>query len=345
MLQWLDKSRFGLTIFLAAVVFVVTTSVINVFHSNADVSDQYYTLITPPGWAFSIWGLIYATELISGVLATFISRARRVANRIFTIASVGLWVATVLAQVLWSILFHFNVVGAAVPLIASVLTLWAQQSLVMRRIAEIPMDEMSEPKRMLLYLAFVAPFSLHAGWTTAAAVLNVNIIAVYGSASASAQVGTAVCSLLFVFGFAWTIGIFGTWLSGNRTDPAWTAGAAWALFAIAEHVRARPDRANGNVLILDPESPILLGLAIAARFAGGILVGAQVVRFATSAVMITRDGTWTLHEAQRRAAADDIDAAAGIVDIEHAPTFGAQRRGDASPNRSRSIHMEVGSSD
>jgi len=46
------------------------------------------------------------------------------------------------------------------------------------------------------------PFQIHAGWITAASVINVNIILVAGGASASAQVGAAVLSVLVLLAVA-----------------------------------------------------------------------------------------------------------------------------------------------
>lgn len=35
--------------------------------SQADVSDKYHTLITPAGFTFSIWGIIYTLILVSAL--------------------------------------------------------------------------------------------------------------------------------------------------------------------------------------------------------------------------------------------------------------------------------------
>ena len=38
---------------------------LGIFHSNTgNISDKYYLEITPAGWAFSIWGIIYAYQVI-----------------------------------------------------------------------------------------------------------------------------------------------------------------------------------------------------------------------------------------------------------------------------------------
>ena len=34
------------------------------WYTNSDMSDKYFSLVTPAGWAFAIWALIYAWELI-----------------------------------------------------------------------------------------------------------------------------------------------------------------------------------------------------------------------------------------------------------------------------------------
>lgn len=48
-----------LGMFILTVIINVISSVGMIGESQGDISDQYDTLITPPGYAFSIWGLIY----------------------------------------------------------------------------------------------------------------------------------------------------------------------------------------------------------------------------------------------------------------------------------------------
>ena len=42
------------------IVNYLTTAGIGILKPIGNISDEYNTLLTPPGWAFSIWGLIYA---------------------------------------------------------------------------------------------------------------------------------------------------------------------------------------------------------------------------------------------------------------------------------------------
>ena len=48
-----------LIMFIITVVINVVSSTGLIGESQGDISDQYTTLITPPGYAFSIWGVIY----------------------------------------------------------------------------------------------------------------------------------------------------------------------------------------------------------------------------------------------------------------------------------------------
>lgn len=52
--------RFALLImFILTVVFNILTSTGVIGKTQKELSDKYMTLITPPGYAFSIWGVIY----------------------------------------------------------------------------------------------------------------------------------------------------------------------------------------------------------------------------------------------------------------------------------------------
>ena len=72
----------NLVTFVATLVvnYLTTTGVTSangtsVLQPIGNVSDQFDTLITPPGWAFSIWGLIYAGLLIF-TIAQFIPQLK-----------------------------------------------------------------------------------------------------------------------------------------------------------------------------------------------------------------------------------------------------------------------------
>jgi hypothetical protein len=57
--KYLAQKLTLLGMFILTVIINVISSVGMIGESQGDISDKYETLITPPGYAFSIWGLIY----------------------------------------------------------------------------------------------------------------------------------------------------------------------------------------------------------------------------------------------------------------------------------------------
>jgi hypothetical protein len=53
----------------AYVLFVFSLNITALYAPNSETSDRYYTNVTPPGWAFSIWGLIVDAEALALIAA------------------------------------------------------------------------------------------------------------------------------------------------------------------------------------------------------------------------------------------------------------------------------------
>jgi hypothetical protein len=77
--------------------------------SQADVSDKYHTLITPAGFTFSIWGLIYTLILVS-VLWMVKNSERRSTKRLIESISPLFWFSLV-SNMLWIVTFSFELIG------------------------------------------------------------------------------------------------------------------------------------------------------------------------------------------------------------------------------------------
>lgn len=81
--------------------------------TNAEISDKYHTLITPAGYAFSIWGLIFLGLLAFGVYQGLGSQRTNTRFR-----TIGWWVVlNVLCNAIWSPLFNNEYIGVALLVI------------------------------------------------------------------------------------------------------------------------------------------------------------------------------------------------------------------------------------
>ena len=183
---------------------------------NATISEENEVLITPAGWAFSIWGLIYLTEVLFVVwnLLPRFGKGRAITGYYFALGN--------FFQGLWSITFPNEkfALAAVFLLLIAISFGFASASLA-------PLKREGPGLPLLLeVLAVHLPIGLHAGWTLAAALVNVSVAAKAGGASIAAMFALAVYSqviaaasgLIFLYEFS---------------DGYYLAAIIWALGAIA----------------------------------------------------------------------------------------------------------------
>ena len=253
--------------------------------TNKAVSDEYYTVITPPGWAFAIWGLIFMWEGVACV-AQMVSLGPLpgLYEPIVDAKFAAWWCLACLVQCCWSVSFCHSIPLSAFFLASIFAALVGLQQTSLRKLEELPPMEggSARGRRLAAYLLFVAPFSVHLGWVTAASALNVNLAAVAGGASATVQIGLAVCSLLWVHTATWTIGVCGTGYAHGSTDVANVAATVWAFAAVAHH-EIRPVATSTDPVLM-PQDFVGTPLSTAAKFAAIVLSLGWLIRVVVTAV-------------------------------------------------------------
>lgn len=149
--------------FIAVIIVnaLANTNVLNGMKTG-EISDKYPTLITPAGYAFSIWSLIYLL-----LLGFIIYQFRRTTESRESVQRIGPWfVLSCLFNVTWLLLWQYLYIELSV--VAMVLLLL---SLIMiyvrtRRIHYPTPGEMWFVK---------LPFSLYLGWISVATIVNVGV--------------------------------------------------------------------------------------------------------------------------------------------------------------------------
>lgn len=220
--------------------------------TNSELSNKYQTVITPAGWAFSIWGLIFISEAVFVVVQMLPRyRATDAVQR-----GVGYWwCMACIAQCLWTPLFAQEVMWAQLIAMLTILS-----SLFMLRYSFDgvvsgrwgPCDEESQTASS--FWLFCAPFSLHLGWICAASFVSLNVTILKACAGDAAAVSSpsnecertmltmAILTLVF-FGFvamtASTLPILSQSTS-CRANAFVTGVAAWALGAISSELQDPP---------------------------------------------------------------------------------------------------------
>eukprot|EP00592_Proboscia_alata_P003329 CAMPEP_0194378362 /NCGR_PEP_ID=MMETSP0174-20130528/34742_1 /TAXON_ID=216777 /ORGANISM="Proboscia alata, Strain PI-D3" /LENGTH=291 /DNA_ID=CAMNT_0039160291 /DNA_START=60 /DNA_END=935 /DNA_ORIENTATION=+ len=190
------------------------------FPDNAELSEKYQTLVTPAGWAFSIWGIIFVSQ---GIFAIFQMLPK---YRDIPIVQHGVkywYFVTCVVQSAWTFAFGYEYIILSTIFMLSILT-----SLLFILYFQDKNVDSSDGTSLLEFWIFRFPFSIHAGWIVAASAVNINVVPVSRDASALTQIGVAT------FGFVWVVifAVSSTFV-GKSPEFAIPGVGSWATLAIA----------------------------------------------------------------------------------------------------------------
>lgn len=180
---------------------------------NGELSRKYQTLVTPSSSAFTIWAIIYVSQgIFAG--AQFLPRFR--AHPMLQ-NGLSYWYSSVVAtQIGWTISFTYEVIPLS---LAFMLAIWI--SLISLLYSQY---YTKSDGSLWEFWVLRFPFAIHAGWITAAAVLNVNVQVVSMDQPADIQLAVAIVSLAVLHAIS-------VWVLFNIPRPNWTiAGVlSWAF--------------------------------------------------------------------------------------------------------------------
>lgn len=187
------------------------------FYNNmgqAAVSEKYKTLVTPNGFAFSIWGVIYSL-VFATLIYFFVQRNDPAISELIRLTS-GLFIASSLFNMSWIVAFSYEKLGISTIFIFGMLLS------LMVIIERIYVNRMIFPST----LAGTA-FTLYASWVFIATILNIALLLVqkeWKSFGISDSIWTII--ILFVsIGFV----LFYLSLYQNAVFPI---ASAWAFYGI-----------------------------------------------------------------------------------------------------------------
>lgn len=119
------------------------------------ISDKYPTVLTPAGWAFTIWSVIYIGMIAFSVYQLLTDNL----VRFRTVRSV--YIASCLLNCTWIYFWHRDQIGVCLLLILGLLVSLIGILVLLRR-----------PGSDVGPLFTKTPFGLYAGWVTAATLVN-----------------------------------------------------------------------------------------------------------------------------------------------------------------------------
>jgi benzodiazapine receptor len=210
--------------------------------TTADVSNQNPTLITPAGYVFAIWGVIYILLGIFVVYQALPSQMGRDFQR-----KVGwLFILASAFNITWLFLWQNLILSLSVPimflLLASLIAIYLKLNI----------GKSTAPLREKL--AVQAPFSVYLGWITIASIANVAafLVSVGWDGFGIAAENWAI--LIIIVALVITLAVVVT-----RKDAAYALVIVWALTGIAVNQAAHP-----NIVTVAVSSALLAALVLIA---------------------------------------------------------------------------------
>ncbi len=205
------------------VVFIVTVAVNALAGSttllngktSGEISDLYPTLITPAGYTFSIWGLIYMLLLI------FIIYQALPGNREQSFLSKVsfLFALSGILNVLWLFLWHYELITLSVMLMFALL---ATLIAIYLRL-DIGRVDVALREKVCVHV----PFSVYLGWITVASIANVAVALTFVGWDGGGVEPVTWAMLVIVVALLITLAVIAT-----RKDAAYSLVLVWALAGI-----------------------------------------------------------------------------------------------------------------
>ena len=192
-----------------------------------NMENSWKTVFAPAGYAFAIWGVIYAGEALVSIYIGAVGRPHSVSQK----ASL-FWAAGNLFQSLWCACFR-PIFKSALWLPTSLLFVSGLSYFMLHNelTKSIAMSTSFWSKFGLYALRF--PIALHTGWLAAATLLNFNGWAAVSKLALSSQVSIAFNSSYIAF-------IAGCVAAVRQQDPFLALTVAWALKAVAYQTKTDP---------------------------------------------------------------------------------------------------------
>ena len=164
----ISPARWGVVIFYLLTILMNYISQAIPFNgqTNGEVSDKYATLITPAGYAFSIWGVIF---LALGAYAYFQAFVADSSTKIYD--SIAPWlIVAFIATSAWLPVFQYEMISFSVIFMLIILGSLIQISIMLTKDRT-----MSRRENALVRI----PFGLYLGWISVATIVNISVLAKY----------------------------------------------------------------------------------------------------------------------------------------------------------------------
>jgi hypothetical protein len=238
LLKWMNIIAFALTVVINGLAGGTT---ILGGKLTSEISDANPTLITPAGYVFSIWGVIY---VLLGIFVVFQAlpsqKTKGYQERIG-----WLFILSSLLNIAWLFLWQFEYLSLSVVLMFLLL------ATLIAIYLRLNIGESAVPLREKL--AVHLPFSVYLGWITIASIANVSVtlVSVGWDGFGISQETWAI--LIIIIALLITLLVLAT-----RKDVAYGLVVIWALLGIAVK-----QSGNQNIVTTTEISAVVIVIALA----------------------------------------------------------------------------------
>jgi len=209
---------------------------------TSEISDANPTLITPAGYVFSIWGIIYILLGVFVVFQALPSEKGEAYNR-----SIGwLFVLSSIFNIAWLFLWQFEYLGLSIVLMFLILA--SLISIYLR--LDIGKSKVGFREKLAVHV----PFSTYLGWITIASIANVAVTLVSSKWDGFGISPETWATLIIIVALLISLLVLAT-----RKDIAYGLVIVWALTGIAAG-----QSGNLNIVTLAQASAVIVLIALAA---------------------------------------------------------------------------------
>jgi len=209
---------------------------------TAQISDANPTLITPAGYVFSIWGIIY---LLLGVFMVYQALPRN-SEKDFHNKIGWFFVLSCVANIVWLFVWQFGYLSLSVIFMFLIL---ASLILIYLRLG-VGKSDVSLGEKLAVHL----PFSVYLGWITIASIANVaaTLVSLDWGGFGTDPVTWAI--LIVIVALLITIFVLAT-----RRDIAYALVIVWALVGISVKQTGNP-----TIVMVTQVSAVIVAVSLIA---------------------------------------------------------------------------------
>ncbi|MCW4007645.1 MAG: tryptophan-rich sensory protein [Candidatus Bathyarchaeota archaeon] len=245
-LKWANILAFLLTLIVNGL--AGSTTIIG-GKNTAQISDANPTLITPAGYVFSIWGVIYILLGVFVVLQALPSEKGKSYQK-----RIGwLFVLSNVFNIAWLFLWQFE---QLIPSLALMFLLLTTLITIYLRL-DVGKSTVSLRERLAIHL----PFSVYLGWITIASIANVAVALVSVNWNGFGINAEIWATLIIIIALLITLFVIAT-----RKDIAYGLVIIWALLGIATK-----QSENLNIAITAEISAVVVTVALSVVILSAIL--------------------------------------------------------------------------